>query len=122
MKVRDILTPTLTWQWTPRATPTPEPEPEPQPKESPELSEATRLFASAEPSEAKLWLQTKLSTGPLRISTLIFEWCESGSGDRPRERTRLDKLMDARWALAIDAFVGDDGKMWWRLPQQGTLQ
>jgi hypothetical protein len=63
------------------------------------------------------FLRAKLTT-PQPIAPLIQEW--AGTQDKPTGRN-LDALMEARWALNVSAYEGEDGKMWWRLPQS-TLQ
>jgi len=66
--------------------------------------------------EAASWLSTKLST-PQRIAPLIAEWV--GSLDNPTSRN-LDDLMQARWALKVEAYVGEDNRLWWRLPHEAV--
>jgi hypothetical protein len=58
------------------------------------------------------FLRVKLTT-PQPIASLIQEWAKT-------ERS-LDILMEARWALKVTACEGEDGAMWWTLPQP-TLQ
>jgi hypothetical protein len=65
-----------------------------------------------------LWLRAKLAHGPSCIAPLIAEWV--GTLDNPTGRL-LDDLTQARWALSVQAYVGDDNRLWWRLPK-GTMQ
>ena len=67
--------------------------------------------------EAVTWLRSKLPI-PQHIAPLIAEWI--GSLDRPTGRS-LDMLMQARWTLDVEAYVGEDDRLWWRLPQE-TVQ
>ena len=62
--------------------------------------------------EATSWLRAKLAS-PQHIGVLIREWAGQRDGDTGRW---VDDLMAARWALSAQAFEGDDGLMWWRLP------
>jgi hypothetical protein len=66
---------------------------------------------------AMTWLRSRLTTTQ-HIAPILAEWL--GTIDRPTGRS-LDVLMDARWALGVDAYIGDDGRLWWRLPQR-TMQ
>jgi hypothetical protein len=63
--------------------------------------------------EATSWLHTKLNPGPQRIPPLIAEWV--GTLDNPTGRS-LDALIQARWALKVEAYVGEDDRLWWQLP------
>jgi hypothetical protein len=68
-------------------------------------------------SEAALWLRQKLATGPMRIGDLMRLWCEPVVGRASGDiSARIDQLTDARTSLDVEAFAGDDGKFWWRLP------
>ena len=67
--------------------------------------------------EAMTWLRSRLTT-PQHIADLISEWV--GTLDRPTGRN-LDMLMQARWTLDVEAYVGDDDRLWWQLPQK-TVQ
>lgn len=64
-------------------------------------------------TEAEEWLTTQLTT-PRRIATLIVEW--TGSREYPTGQN-IDALMSARWVLGVEAYVGQDNRFWWRLPQ-----
>jgi hypothetical protein len=67
--------------------------------------------------KAMNWLRSRLIT-PEHIAPLLADWL--GTIDQPTGRN-IDALIDARWALGIDAYIGDDGRLWWRLPR-GTVQ
>jgi len=67
--------------------------------------------------EAVCWLRSKLSQ-PQPIAPLIAEWAGERDGSTGRW---IDELMQARWTLAVQAYAGPDGKMWWRLPH-ATVQ
>lgn len=58
------------------------------------------------------WLRSRLVT-PRRMASLIVTWVAQGN---PRS---VDALMDARWVLGVEAYVGKDGRFWWRLPRLG---
>lgn len=64
-------------------------------------------------TEAVTWLRAKLRT-PQHIALVIAEW--PGTPARPTGRS-LDTLMEARWALEVEAYAGTDNRLWWRLPQ-----
>jgi len=40
--------------------------------------------------------------------------------DTPTGRS-IDALMEARWALRVEAYEGEDSRLWWRLPAE-TVQ
>src|SRR5262245_44329767 len=63
---------------------------------------------------AMSWLRSRL-TPPQPIALLIAEWL--GTMDRPTGRS-LDALMDVRWTLGVHAYVGEDGRFWWRLSHE----
>jgi hypothetical protein len=67
--------------------------------------------------EAVAWLRSKLSTSQ-RIAPLIAEWAGERDGSTGRW---IDDLMQARWLLGVVAYVGEDGRFWWQLPQ-ATVQ
>jgi hypothetical protein len=67
--------------------------------------------------EAMTWLRSKLTT-PQHIALLISEWVEGL--DAPTDHD-VDALMQARWTLDVEAYVGEDDRLWWRLPQE-TVQ
>jgi hypothetical protein len=77
------------------------------PEDTPPLTSETEAE-----SQAVLWLHAKLTT-PQDIAPLIAEWCGQRDGDTGRW---MKDLMAARWALSVQAYEGDDGRMWWRLP------
>ena len=68
-------------------------------------------------SPAAAWLHAKL-TVPQRIAPLVAEWV--GTMDTPTGRS-IDALMEARWALRVEAYEGEDSRLWWRLPAE-TVQ
>lgn len=59
-------------------------------------------------------LRAKLTLGPQHIAPLIAEWV--GTLNKPTGRS-VDDLLQARWCLKVEAYVGEDGRLWWRLPQ-----
>lgn len=78
-----------------------------------------RLFGDArEPDDATIWLAERLAGEPQLIAPLIAEWV--GTLDHPTGRS-LDMLMQARWTLDVEAYVGEDDQLWWQLPQE-TVQ
>lgn len=68
-------------------------------------------------TDAVTWLREKL-TFPQRIAPLIAAW--AGTLDLPTGRN-LDAFMQARWTLGVEAYEGEDGRLWWRLPHE-TMQ
>lgn len=67
--------------------------------------------------EAVSWLRERLTT-PQHIAPVIAEWV--GTMDNPTGRD-VDDLMSARWTLRVDAYVGEDERLWWRLPGAWSL-
>jgi hypothetical protein len=68
---------------------------------------------------AMAWLRSRLALGPQQIADLFSEWCADVVGrPSPEISARMDLLNDARWALEVEAFIGEDERFWWRLPQQ----
>jgi hypothetical protein len=67
--------------------------------------------------EAVSWLRAKLAS-PQRIAPLVAECVGERDGSTGRW---MDDLMEARWALRVIAYVGNDDRLWWRLPQE-TVQ
>ncbi len=61
--------------------------------------------------EAVTWLRTKLIT-PQRIAPLVAAWVGERDGSTGRW---IDDLMQARWALKVEAYIGEDDRFWWRL-------
>lgn len=70
--------------------------------------------SSVDISGAVRWLRERL-TRPQHIADLIGDWLGTLANPTGRD---LDDLMAARWACGAAAFVGRDGRMWWRLPQE----
>ena len=82
--------------------------------------------------EAVAWLRSKLADGPQHIAPLIAEWCGGeevrqrdgtlrweGGRDGTNERW-IDELMQARWMLGVEVYIGEDERCWWQLPQSGA--
>jgi hypothetical protein len=67
---------------------------------------------SVDITAAVIWLRERL-TSPQHIAVLVAEWV--GPLERPTGKD-VDDLMAARWVLGVVAFVGADGRCWWRLP------
>jgi hypothetical protein len=63
--------------------------------------------------EAETWLQAQMASGPVHIAPLIAAWV--GTLDHPTGRS-IDALMEARWKLGVEAYVGEDDRFWWQLP------
>ena len=76
------------------------------------LKIADRRLSQSEESEAVRWLRQRLFV-PQRITLLITEWV--GPLETPTGRT-LDELRQGRHVVGLEAFVGEDGRFWWRLP------
>ena len=68
--------------------------------------------------QAETWLQSQLASGPQHIASLVAEWV--GTLDHPTGRD-MDDLMAARWTLDVQAYVGEDDRMWWTLPGDWSL-
>jgi hypothetical protein len=66
---------------------------------------------SGQPRDEK---QRWLWSLPQHIAPLLAGWV--GTLDRPTGRS-LNALMHARWALGVMAYEGEDGRLWWQLPQ-----
>jgi hypothetical protein len=67
--------------------------------------------------EVTIWLRAKLAS-PQHIAALVAEWV--GPIDKLSSRDismRIDDLMEARWTLGVTAYVGEDDRLWWELPQ-----
>jgi hypothetical protein len=65
-------------------------------------------------TDAAIWLRQKLATGPQRIGDLMRAWCELVEGHASQDiSARIDQLTDARTALDVETFAGDEGKVWW---------
>jgi hypothetical protein len=73
--------------------------------------------AVARETEATVWLRAKLGAGPQHIASLVAEWV--GTMNDPTGRD-LDDLMQARWALKIEAYMGKDARLWWRLSAESV--
>lgn len=58
--------------------------------------------------EATAWLRAKLAA-PQHIAPLIAEWAGERDGSTGRW---IDDLMEARWALRVEAYEGEDGRLW----------
>ena len=67
--------------------------------------------------EALAWLRVKLST-PQHIASLVAEWAGERDG---ATGWWIDDLMEARWALRVESYAGEDSRLWWRLPHE-TVQ
>ena len=65
-------------------------------------------------TEAERWLQVPARL-PQRIAALIQAW-RVIDADRASWETRTAALLKARHILRIEAFIGKDGRCWWRLP------
>jgi TubC N-terminal docking domain len=63
--------------------------------------------------DAVTWLRAQLNI-PGRIAPIIAEWVGERDGISGRW---IDDLMAARWTLGVEAYAGEDGRMWWRVPQ-----
>ena len=69
--------------------------------------------------QAMSWLRSQLAAEPKHISDLFFEWCAGVVGrPSPEIDARIDLLNNARWALGVEAYIGEDERFWWRLPRE----